>query len=87
MQYLIEVNPDQDLQFLLKLFEKLQIRYQPHEPIIKNEAKKSKNGEPRTQIVGEISIADKYMGKMSSELADALLVHIEQSRNEWDRDI
>lgn len=34
-----------------------------------------------------LSMSEKYRGKLSAETAEAMHKHVEQMRNEWERDI
>lgn len=79
MQYIIEVSPEQDLQFLLKFLEKMQVVYRPVE-LPKKVAKKAVKKAPAPG-----SRASRFRGKLSAETADALQKYVEQSRNEWER--
>jgi CMP-2-keto-3-deoxyoctulosonic acid synthetase len=39
----------------------------------------------KKNISSDIKLSDKYAGKLSSDIAEDLQKHIEQSRNEWER--
>ena len=38
----------------------------------------------KKNISSDIKLSDKYAGKLSSDVAEDLQKHIEQSRNEWE---
>ena len=41
----------------------------------------------KKNISSDIKLSDKYAGKLSSDVAEDLQKHIEQSRNEWESNI
>ncbi len=91
MQLIIEINQEQDLQFLLSLLERMRIVYKPvlipskrevNMPNRKAELAQSEGINPENVAPKP---SDRLAGKLSSETAKALLAHIEESRNEWER--
>ncbi len=76
MQLILNITKEQDLQVLLPLLERLKIAYkrlpaaQPDEDL---------------QTVSEPKLSEKYGGKMSPEIGNALQKHLSESRNEWER--
>ncbi len=52
----------------------------------------SENGQvkiisPNKNSSGEVSLSNKYAGKLSHKIAEGLQEHISKSRNEWDSNI
>ena len=90
MQYIIEIRPDQDVQFLLTLLEKMQVVVRPIE-LPKKTLTKAINKpntsatQPETAAAPAPTFSQKYAGKLSAETADRLLEYVEQCRNEWER--
>jgi len=41
----------------------------------------------KKNISSDIKLSDKYAGKLSADVAENLQRHIDQSRNEWERNI
>lgn len=78
MQIVIEVKYERDLQVLLPLLERLKIAYK------KIPSKKEGVSEP---ISVEAKLSDKYAGKLSAQVGEALQKHITKSRSEWERNI
>lgn len=95
MQYIIEVSPEQDLQFLLKLLEKMQVVYRPvdvPQKAVKKAVKKTSASDSQASRfhgklteTAELKPSERFYGKLSSKTADALLKYVEESRNEWER--
>ena len=86
----IRFDSEQDLQFLLMILDKMHFVYEP--PVLngKTSPKKAAKSTSKKQDAAAApakNIADKYIGKMPDETAKAMLAHIEQSRNEWERAI
>jgi hypothetical protein len=78
MQIVIEIKQPQDLQLLLPLLERLKIAYKQ----VPEKAAGESDTLPRA---GKLS--DKYAGKLSAEVGEALQKHITESRSEWERSI
>ncbi len=78
MQIVIEIKQPQDLQLLLPLLERLKIAY-------KQVPEKAASGSDNLSSAGKLS--DKYAGKLSVEVGEALQKHISESRSEWERSI
>ena len=76
MQLIIDIKQQQDLQVLLPLLERLKIAY-------KQVPAKAKGKHDTLPTAGKLS--DKYAGKLSAEIGEALQKHIAESRNEWER--
>ena len=79
MQIIIDIKKAQDLQVLLPLLERLKIAYKSLPSTASNQ-KNPTAAEPAKR-------SDKYAGKLSKEVGQALQKHIAQSRNEWERNI
>jgi len=79
MQIVLEINHEQDLKILLPLLERLKIAYKQI-PALKNDI--ANNSTP----IGS-SLSDKYAGKLSVNVGEAIQQHIAQSRDEWERNI
>lgn len=77
MQLVIEIKKEQDLQVLLPLLERLKIAY-------KQLPAKSTG---KDQVASAAKLSDKYAGKLSAEVGEALQKHIAESRNEWEHSI
>ncbi|MBK7939787.1 MAG: hypothetical protein IPJ82_23115 [Lewinellaceae bacterium] len=78
MQLVIDIKQPQDLHVLLPLLDRLKIAYK--------QVPAKANGKPDTvPVVGRLS--DKYAGKLSAEVGEALQRHIAESRDEWERNI
>lgn len=78
MQIVIDIKQPQDLQVLLPLLERLKIAY-------KQVPEKAAGGPDIQPSAGKLS--DKYAGKLSAEVGEALQKHIAESRSEWERNI
>ena len=72
MQLVIDIKNSQDLQVLLPLLERLKIPYK--------QIPAKANGKP---AAGKRS--EKYAGKLSPDVGEALQQYIANSRNEWER--
>lgn len=79
MQIIIDVKKAQDLQVLLPLLERLKIAYKS----LPSKATTQKN----PTAIEPSKRSDKYAGKLSKEVGQALQKHIAQSRSEWERNI
>ena len=78
MQLVLEIKQMQDLQILLPLLERLKITYKQLPAKMKDKASKPQSGD---------KLSDKYAGKLSPEVGEALQKHIAESRSEWERNI
>ncbi len=78
MQLVIDIKQQEDLQVLLPLLERLKIAYK--------QVPSTTNGKPGT-VSEATKLSDKYAGKLSASVGDALLQHITESRSEWERNI
>lgn len=76
MQLVIDIKQPQDLQVLLPLLERLKIAYK--------QVPAKANGKPDTAPATS-KLSDKYAGKLSAEVGEALQQHISESRSEWER--
>ena len=76
MQLVIDIKQPQDLQVLLPLLERLKIAYK--------QVPAKANGKPDT-APADGKLSDKYAGKLSAEVGEALQQHIAESRDEWER--
>ncbi len=79
MQIVLDINHEQDLKILLPLLERLKIAYKQI-PAQKND------GAGNSAPAGS-DLSDKYAGKLSAKVGEALQQHIAQSRDEWERNI
>jgi len=77
MQLVIDIKKEQDLKVLLPLLERLKISY-------KQLPAKSNGKTPATSAP---LLSEKYAGKLTAEVGEALQKHIAESRNEWERSI
>ncbi len=77
MQLVIDIKKEQDLKLLLPLLERLKITYK--------QLPAKSNG--KTQVASAPKLSEKYAGKLSVEVGEALQKHIAESRNEWERSI
>lgn len=77
MQLVIDIKKEQDLQVLLPLLERLKIAYK--------QLPAKSNG--KTKATSAAKFSDKYAGKLSADIGEALQKHIVESRNEWERSI
>lgn len=73
----IKIPQNQDLELLLLLLKRLNIKYTAdiQEGIL----------EPESRVDNILSV--KYAGKLSAATSEALLLQIEDSRGEWERNI
>ena len=78
MQLVINIKHEKDLQVLLPLLERLKIAY-------KQLPSKTNGTADKTLITTHLS--DKYAGKLSDKVGEALQQHIVESREEWERNI
>lgn len=76
MQLILDIKKQQDLQVLLPLLERLKIAYK--------QVPAKANAKPDT-LPASGKRSDKYAGKLSAEVAEALQQHIAESRREWER--
>lgn len=78
MQIVIDIKNDQDLEVLLPLLERLKIAY-------KKLPLKVNGASDQPQVAAQLS--DKYAGKLSASVGEALQQHVAESRSEWERNI
>ncbi|HRI61732.1 MAG TPA: hypothetical protein PK228_18470 [Saprospiraceae bacterium] len=78
MQLVIDIKQQQDLQVLLPLLERLKIAYK--------QIPAKANDKPDTAPEAA-KLSNKYAGKLSAEVGEALQQHIAESRSEWERNI
>jgi hypothetical protein len=75
MQLVIDIKHEKDLQVLLPLLERLKIAYK--------QLPSKANGSSAPPSISQLS--DKYAGKLSDKVGEALQEHITESRREWER--
>lgn len=76
MQLVINIEHEKDLQVLLPLLERLKIAYK------QLPSKTNGAAEKKTAVT---HLSDKYAGKLSDKVGEALQQHIAESRKEWER--
>lgn len=77
MQLVIDIKKEQDLQVLLPLLERLKIAYM----------QLPARSDGKVGTAPDTKLSDKYAGKLSAEVGEALKKYIVESRNEWERSI